>query len=66
MTEDKKYTRNDLLKEIEDMFPNCYARQAGCLKGVLASVLISVEVRAPELFKDIIDFEMRTTKSLKD
>ena len=57
MTE-QKYTRHDLLKVIEDTYPDCYASQAGNLKAALASVLIQVEVHDPELFQKIMHFEM--------
>ena len=65
MAEDTKYHRNDLILSIEDMNPNCYPSQAGMLKAVLSSVLIHVEVHDPEMFQEIMQFEMRVSKKLK-
>lgn len=61
MTEPTKYHRNDLILSIEDMNPNCYPSQAGALKAVLSSVLIHVEVHDPEMFQEIMQFEMRVS-----
>ncbi len=65
MTEVTKYCRNDLIRSIEDMNPNCYPSQAGNLKAALASVLISVEVHDPEMFQEIMQFEMRCQERMK-
>jgi len=61
----KTYRRNDLFRSIEDMHPNCYPSQAGILKGALASVLIHVEVHDPEMFQEIMQFEMICTERMK-
>jgi len=65
MTEPTKYHRNDLIRSIEDMYPNCCPSQAGSLKSALTSVLISVEVHDPELFQEIMQFEMRCQERMK-
>ena len=57
--ENKKHTRHDLLDAIQKMYPDNYPAQAGCLRAALASVLIHVEVRHPEMFQEIMEFEMR-------
>ena len=59
--ENKKYTRHDLLDAIQKMYPGNYPAQAGCLRATLASVLIHVEVRHPETFQKIMEFEVRST-----
>ena len=61
----KTYHRNDLIRSIEDMNPNCHPSQAGMLKSALTSVLISVETHDPTLFQDIMQFEMRCQKRMK-
>ena len=69
MIEPTKYHRNDLIRSIEDMNPNCYPSQAGMLKSTLRSVLIHVEVHDPKMFQEIMQFEMRCqerTKALEE
>jgi len=66
MTEATKYHRNDLIRSIEDMNPNCHPSQAGSLKAALQSVLISVEVHDPALFQKIMEFEMRVSEKIKE
>ena len=65
MTEPTKYHRYDLLRSIESMNPNCYPSQAGNLKAVLHSVLIHVETHDPEMFQEIMQFEMRCQERAK-
>ncbi len=66
MTEDNnKNHRNDLIRSVEDMHPNCHPSQAGMLKATLASVLIHVEVHDPDLFQEIMQFEMRCQERMK-
>ena len=54
----------DILEAIERMHPNNYPERAGVLQGTLASVLISVKVRNPELFEHIVRGEMEVLKEL--
>ena len=65
MTEPTKYHRYDLLRSVESMNPNCYPSQAGNLKAVLHSVLIHVETHDPEMFHEIMQFEMRCQERAK-
>ena len=65
MTEATKYYRNDLIRSIEDMNPNCHPSQAGMLKSALTSILISVETHDPDLFRKIMQFEMRCQERIK-
>lgn len=61
----KEYTSRDLIDSITELNPENYASQSGHLIVALWSVLKSVENRDPELFKEIMDFEMRVSESLK-
>ena len=61
----KEYTSRDLIDSITELNPENYAAQSGHLIAALSTVLKSVENRDPELFKEIIDFEMRVSESLK-
>ena len=54
----------DILETVERMFPNDYPAQTGVLRATLTSVLISVKVRDPELFEDIVENQMETLKRL--
>lgn len=47
------------------MYPRDYPAQAGILKGTLSSILISLEVNNPDLFQEIMEFEMKVTKKMK-
>jgi hypothetical protein len=65
MAEPTKYHRNDLIRSIEGMNPNCHTSQAGMLKSALQSVLIHVEVHDPKMFQEIMQFEMRFQERMK-
>lgn len=65
MTEPTKYRRDDLIRSIEEMDPDCYAGQVGNLRAALSSVLIHVEVRDPKMFQNIMQFEMRCQERRK-
>jgi len=65
MTEATKYHRNDLIRSIEDMNPNCHPSQAGMLKAALTSVLIHVETHDPKMFQEIMQFEMQCQERMK-
>ena len=65
MTEPTKYHRNDLIRSIKEMSPNCYASQTGSLVATLSSVLTHVEVYDPEMFQEIMQFEMRCQERMK-
>ena len=65
MTEPTKYHRDDLLRSVESMNPDCYPSQASNLKAILLSVLIHVEVHDPDLFQEIMKFEMRCQERMK-
>jgi len=60
-----KYHRDDLIRSIKEMNPNCHPSQTGMLKAVLSSVLISVETHDPKLFQEIMQFEMRCQERMK-
>ena len=61
----KEYSRNDLIDAIDDMYGSNYAGKSGCLQAVLQSILITVEVQEPELFKRIMDTEMAVQELIK-
>ena len=65
MTEATKYHRADLTRSAEEMYPDCYARQAGNLRAILNSILIHVEVHDPKMFQEIMQFEMRCQERMK-
>ncbi len=65
MTEPTKYHRDDLIRSVEDMYPNCHPSQVGNLKAVLRSVLTHVEVHDPKMFQEIMQFEMRCQERMK-
>ena len=65
MTEPTKYHRNDLIRSIEEMNPKYPSVQAGMLKAALSSILIHVEVHDPDLFQEIMQFEMRCQERIK-
>jgi hypothetical protein len=58
------YQRHELLDLIEEQYKGDYPSMSGSFYGTLASVLIQVEVRAPELFQEIMEFEMGTQKRM--
>ena len=62
----KEYTPSDLNKIIQETFPSDYPAQAGSLKATLSSVLITVKSRDPELFEEIMEFEMRVSEKIKE
>ena len=64
--EKSEYTRVDLIRSAEEMYPDCYAKQAGNLRATLNSVLLHVEVHNPEMFQEIIQFEMRCQERMKE
>ena len=61
----KEYNSKDLLDAIDKMYGSDYAGKSGCLQAVLQSILITVEVREPELFNKIMDTEMAVQGWLK-
>ena len=48
----------DILESVERMHPNDYPAKTGALRAILTSVLISVRVRDPEMYQEIVEFEM--------
>ena len=58
------YHRNDLIDLIREQYKDDYPSLAGSLIGTLASVLIRVEVSNPELFQEIMEFEVRTQERM--
>ena len=61
----KTYHCNDLISVIEERLPFQYPEQVGALTAALMSVLIKVEVRDPELFQEIMAFEMKCETRMK-
>jgi hypothetical protein len=61
----KTYHFDDLISSIEERLPFQYAAQAGALNAALISVLMTVEVRDPELFQEIMAFEMKCETFMK-
>ena len=55
----------DILESVERMHPNNYPAQAGALRAILTSVLISVRVRDPEMYQEIVEFEVRCEERMK-
>ena len=58
------YHRNDLIDLIRKQYRDDCPSMAGSLIGALTSVLIQVEVEDPELFQEIMEFEMETQESM--
>ena len=65
MTEPTKYRRDDLIRSIEEIHSNSYPRKTASLKAFLISVLVQVEARDPEMFQEIMEFEMRCQERVK-
>jgi hypothetical protein len=61
----KTYHCNDLTQIIEERLPFQYPEQVGSLKAALMSILMTVEVRDPELFQEIMAFEMNCETRMK-
>ena len=61
----KEYHRRDLIEAIDEMYGSNYAAKSGALSGVLKSVLITVDVWEPELFKRIMETEMAVQEIIK-
>jgi hypothetical protein len=62
----KTYHRNDLIDIIKERYPYRFPEQSGAMAAALSSILIHVEVHAPEMFQEIMSFEMRCMERLKD
>ena len=60
------YHRNDLIDLIREQYKDDYPTMSGSLIGTLASVLIRVEVSNPELFQEIMEFEMETQERIRE
>ena len=60
------YHRNDLIDLIREQCKDDYPSMSGSFAGTLASVLIRLEVYAPELFQEIMEFEMRTQEIIME
>ena len=61
----KTYHRNDLINIIRERYPYRFPEQSGAMAAALSSILIHVEVNAPEMFQEIMSFEMRCMERLK-
>ncbi len=61
----KEYNSKDLVDAIDEMYGIDYALKSGYLQAVLQSILITVEVREPELFKRIMDTEMAVQETMQ-
>jgi len=59
------YHRNDLIDLIREQYKDAYPSMSGSLIGALTSVLIRLEVEDPELFQEIMAFEMDTQELMK-
>ena len=66
MTDKTNYHRNDLIDLIREQYKDDYPTMSGSLIGTLASVLIRVEVSNPELFQEIMEFEMETQERIRE
>jgi len=64
MTNKTNYHRNDLIDLIREQYKDDHPSMSGSLIGALASVLIQVEVSNPELFQEIMEFEVRTQERM--
>ena len=60
------YHRNDLIDLIREQYKDDYPSMSGSFAGTLSSVLIKLEVYAPELFQEIMEFEMGTRKRIME
>lgn len=65
MADKTNYHRNDLIDLIREQYKDDYPTMSGSLIGTLSSVLIQVEVEDPELFQEIMEFEMATQELMK-
>ena len=61
----KEYTTQDLVESIKELYPENYPAQVGHLRNALWSVLTSVKISDPEMFKRIIEFEIKVSERLK-
>jgi hypothetical protein len=61
----KTYHRNDLIKIIRECFPYRFPQQSGAMAAALSSILTHVEEHDPEMFQEIMSFEMRYMERLK-
>ena len=61
----KEYTSQDLIDSITELYPGNWNLQSGHLNGALRSELIFVENTDPEMFKEIMEFEMKVCERLK-
>ena len=66
MTNKTNYHRNDLIDLIREQYKDDYPTMSGSLIGTLSSVLIQVEVEDPELFQEIMEFEMETRERIRE
>lgn len=64
MTNKTNYHRGDLIDLIRNQYKDDHPSMSGSLIGTLASVLIRVEVSNPELFQEIMEFEVRTQERM--
>ena len=65
MTKPKEYSCEDLSRSVEELYPNNYPAQAGCLQSLLSSVLICVKVENPKMFREIMKFHMVLPERMK-
>ena len=64
MTNKTNYHRGDLIDLIRNQYKDDNPSMSGSLIGTLASVLIRLEVHDPELFQEIMEFEVRTQERM--
>ena len=57
--DNEQYKPSDLISLIVDSDPDCYASQVGNLKSTLMGVLSHVKQYDPEMFQDIMEYEMK-------
>lgn len=56
--------RNELLESIKEIAEGDYCKEVGQLRGTLSSVLIALEVYNPELYEQVMDFELAVSEMM--
>jgi len=56
--------RNELLEGIKEIAEGDYCKEVGQLRGTLSSVLIALEVYNPELYEQVLDFELAVSEMM--
>ena len=55
----------DILEAVDRIYSNNYPAQTGALRAILTSVLVSVKVRDPDMFQEIVESEMQIQERME-